>query len=168
MPRALTMEEKIQKVEAKQEQVRTTTQRGSRSRRNSFNGTEGKLRVEHGIEGYHLHIFNDTPGRIDQALAGDYEFVSPDEVGGVAVNTVSRNTDIGDKVRFLVGTDESGQALYAYLMKIRNEFYEEDQAVIQARVDRTDDAIRQGKPTSDSVSSEGFYVPREGISMKRK
>ena len=163
--KALTPEQKRERVEAKQEQVRTTTQRGSRSRRNAFNGTEGKLKIEHEIEGYHLHIFNDTPGRIDQALSSDYEFVSPDEIGGVSVNTVSRNTDIGDKVRFLVGTDANNQPLYAYLMKIRNEFYEEDQNVIQAKVDRTDAAIRQGQLTKEGHSTEGFYVPKGGIKM---
>ena len=110
MPAALTIEEKVAKVEAKQEAARTRPTRGKRS---TFNGTEGKLRVGHQIEGYHTHIFNDVPGRIAQALDVGYEFVKPDEVGGTSVNVVDRNTDIGDKVRFLVGTGEKGEAQYA-------------------------------------------------------
>lgn len=170
MPKALTPEQKKAKVEAKQIEiasvVRNTNQRSQRTQRKSFNGTEGKLRIGHEIEGYHLHIFNDTPGRIDQAIAVGYEFVSPDEVGGVGVNTVSRNTDVGDKVRYLVGTDGTN-AQYGYLMKIRNEFYEEDQKAIQDRVDATDSAIRQGKLTKEGYSTDGFYVPREGIKITK-
>jgi len=167
MPKALSMEEKIAKVEAKQEQVRTNTGRSKRDSRTSFNGTEAKLRIGNQIEGYHLHILNDTPGRIDQALSAGYEFVSPDEVGGVANNVVSRNTDLGDKVRFLVGTGTNNEPMYAYLMKIELDLYEEDQQALQSKNDRVDAAIRGGKALSEGQSSDGTYIPREGIKMSR-
>lgn len=163
MPAALTMEEKIAKAENKAA-IRNTTQR---PRRSSFNGTEGKLRIGNEIEGYHLHIFNDSPGRIEQALNTGYEFVTPQEVGGTATNVVSRNTDIGDKVRFLVGVDAQNEPQYAYLMKIRQEFFEEDQNTLQAKNDRVDEAIRGGKNTKDGISSDGTYIPREGIKLSR-
>ncbi|MCR4285085.1 MAG: hypothetical protein NUV97_03530 [archaeon] len=162
MPKALSIEEKVAKVEAKQEIARTRSQRDKRA---SFNGTEGKLRVGHQIPNFHLHIFNDAPGRIAQALDVGYEFVKPEEVGGVSVNVVDRNTDIGDKVRFLVGTGEKGDAQYGYLMKIRQEFYDEDQATSQAKNDKIDEAIRGGKMTKDGHSSEGFYDA--GIKMSK-
>lgn len=165
MPAALTMEEKIAKVEAKKEVIRSTAERKQRDKRKSFNGTEGKLRIDHQIEGFHLHIFNDSPGRIEQALGVGYEFVNPNEVGGTATNVVSRNTDIGDKVRFLVGTGEKGEPQYAYLMKIQQEFYEEDQAALQAKNDLIDQAIRGGKLTKDGMSTEGFYDA--GIKISR-
>ena len=165
MPTALTMEQKIAKVEAKQ--VRTTTERTPRAKRGTFNGTEGKLRIAHQIPGFHLHIFNDVPGRIEQALNNGYTFVSPDEVGGVATNVVSRNTDIGDKVRFLVGTGDNKEPQYAYLMKIQMEFFEEDQNALQSRVDEVDNAIRGGKLTKEGQTPEGFYTPKEGIKMSR-
>lgn len=163
MPAALTMEEKIAKAEAKQA---AKTEKKVRTKRASFNGTEAKLRIGNQIEGYKLHIFNDEPGRIEQALDVGYEFVSPDEVGGTATNVVSRNTDIGDKVRFLVGTDVKGEPLYAYLMKIPLEFYEEDQAALQSKNDLIDEAIRGGKLTGDGHNTEGFYKPREGIKYR--
>jgi hypothetical protein len=162
MPAALTMEQKIAKVEAKQEATRTRT---TRTKRASFNGTEGKLRIGNDIPGWHLHIFNDSPGRIAQALDVGYEFVTPDEVGGTAVNVVSRNTDIGDKVRFLVGTGENNEPMYAYVMKIRQEFFEEDQNALQSKVDLVDEAIRGGKMTKEGHSSEGFYDA--GIKVSR-
>lgn len=167
MPKALTVEEKVARVEAKQEQVRSTAERATRSKRQTFNGTEGKLRIGNQIEGYHLHILNDSPGRIAQALAVGYEFVSPEEVGGTAVNVVSRNTDIGDKVRFLVGVSETNEPLYAYVMKIRQELYEEDQAALQSKSDAIDDAIRGGKLTAPGHSAEGFYSPDGGVKMSR-
>jgi len=165
MPKALTMEEKVAKVEAKAA-VRSTADRGGRSKRGTFNGTEGKLRIDRQIEGYHLHIFNDSPGRIEQALDVGYEFVSPDEIGSVSTNVVSRNTDIGDKVRFLVGTDGDNQPQYAYLMKIRQEFYDEDQLALQTKNNKIDDAIRGGKLNKDGYNSDGFYGA-EGIKLSR-
>lgn len=168
MPAALTMEQKIAKADEKKaqaEQVRTVSGRDKRAERTSFNGTEAKLRVGRGIPGYHLHILNDVPGRLDQALAAGYEFVSQDEVGGVANNVVSRNTDLGDKVRFLVGVGANNEPMYAYLMKIEQDLYEEDQSTLQLRNDRIDEAIRGGTMNKAGNSTEGFYDA--GIKVSR-
>lgn len=171
--RALTPQEKRERVEAKlaeqaqpQQQVREEHQRANtedgRRRRGVFNGTTSKLSIGRTIPGYHLHWINDYPGRITQALENGYEFVKPEEVNG----TVGQNTDLsGEKLRHIVGTDDSGNALYAYLMKIRQDWYDEDQAAIQHRNDIVDDAIRNGKNSQDTT---GFYVPREGIKVTNK
>ena len=167
MPTALTLDEKVARAEKKAAE-KAANPNATKRKRNTFNGTEAKLKVmgELNTTEYHYHIFNDEPGRIDQAIAVGYEFCSNEEVGGTATNVVSRNTDIGDKVRFLVGTDTEGKALYAYLMKIKLEFYEEDQAALQARNDLIDEAIRGGKITKDGHNTEGFYTPREGIKYR--
>jgi len=47
-------------------------------------------------------------------------------------------------------------------MKIRQEWYEEDQAELQAKNNRIDAAIRKGKITGDDPS---FYTPRDGIKL---
>jgi hypothetical protein len=164
MAKALTIEEKKE-----QALTRTTTERPTRERqRNLFNGTQAKLTVNHLIPGYHLHIFNDEPGRVQTALDGGWEFVSPDEVGGIKDSVTSGNTDLGDKVRYLVGTSEKGDGLYAYLLKIKQEWFDEDQAELQKRNDRVDDAIRGGVNVKDGTSSDGFYTPREGIKYNTK
>lgn len=158
-------------IEQKREDAltRTTNERPTRERvRNVFNGTQAKLTVNHQIPGYHMHIFNDEPGKIQTAIDGGWEFVTPDEVGGVKDSVTSGNTDLGDKVRFLVGSSEKGDGLYAYLMKIKQEWWEEDQAEIQKRNDRVDDAIRGGVNVKDGTSAEGFYTPKGGISYKTK
>ena len=158
-------------IEQKREEAltRTANERPTRERvRNVFNGTQAKLTVNNQIPGYHMHIFNDEPGRIQTAIDGGWEFVTPDEVGGVKDSVTSGNTDLGDKVRFLVGTSEKGDGLYAYLMKIKQEWWEEDQAEIQKRNDRVDDAIRGGVNVASGTSAEGFYTPKGGISYKTK
>lgn len=176
--RALTLDEKKERALAKQaarlaekeESVPIVNEAGevrTRKKRGTFNGTEGKLNVAHTIEGYHLHILNDMPGRITQALDNGYEFVFPEEVGGVTnSNVTDRNSDLGEKVRFLVGHDEKGNALFGYLMKIPEEWYDEDQQAIQDRNDKIDNAIRKGKVVGDGQTTDGFYVPKGGISMK--
>ena len=132
-------------------------------RRNAFNGTEGKLTVMGELPGYHLHIINDSPGRINLAQENGYEFVLKGEIKGTGHNVVSRNTDVGDKVRFLVGKAEDGGPLYGYLMKQKMEFYLEDQAEGQKRPDAIDAAIKKGK--AHDQKTEGFYIPKEGIKM---
>lgn len=163
------MAEDIKTTEVKETLNRTDTARPKADRkRNVFNGTQGKLTVNHTIPGYHLHIFNDEPGRVQTALEGGWEFVTPDEVGGVGDRVVSGNTDLGDKVRYLVGKSEKGDGLYAYLMKIKEEWWEEDQIEIQKRNDLVDDAIRGGTNTKAGTSADGFYTPREGIKYKTR
>ena len=47
-------------------------------------------------------------------------------------------------------------------MKIRQEWYEEDQAALQAKNNAIDAAIRKGKITGDNPA---MYVPRDGIKL---
>jgi len=174
MPRALNEFEKrdrlIEKAAEREASVSTastviTNPQGNgtvRKRRNVFNGTEAKLSVGQQIDGYHLHIFTDTGSRIQEAVDSGYEFVTPLEVGGVSENVVSRNTDLGERIRYLVNPRAEGTEQFGYLMKIRQEWYEEDQAEFQAKNNRIDAAIRNGKVTGDN---QGFYVPRDGIKL---
>ena len=159
MAKALTIEEKRERALNRTEVDRPKAER----KRNVFNGTQGKLTVNAQIPGYHLHIFNDEPGRVQQALDGGWEFVKPEEVGGVGERVTSVNTDLGDKVRYLVGVAEKGDGLYGYLMKIREEWWLEDQEEMQKRNVLVDDAIRAGTNTKAGTSADGFYTPREGI-----
>lgn len=166
MPRALTYEEKRERNlaanQVKEPVPSTATDGATRKRRNVFNGTEVKLGVREQIPGYHLHVFTDTGGRIQEAVDSGYEFVRPDEVGGVSENVVSRNGDLGERIRYLVNPRAEGSEQYGYLMKQRQEWYEEDQAELQAKNNRIDDAIRGGKVTGEN---SGFYVPQGGIKL---
>lgn len=187
MPRALTIEEKVAKITEKKNlevgatietpssmpTIRKASDRTQRTSRGVFNGTRGKIKVAEADvrnfaeAGWTLHVFNDeADGRIEGALSSGWEFVTRDEIGGVVSNVVDGNTDIGNKIRFRVGRDETGGGLFAYLMKVPTSSYIEDQQEIQKRNDLIDYAIRAGKNVKAGTSSEGFYG-QEGISLKR-
>src|SRR3990170_4376073 len=64
--------------------IRSSMDRPQRKKRKPAGGTYSKLTVDipdDMKEKYHYHWINDTPGRLLQAQNGDYEFVSPQEVG---------------------------------------------------------------------------------------
>lgn len=173
MPRALNEFEKRDRLIEKAAQREASTSGSAvvtedgvtvqrRKKRNVFNGTEAKISVQTQIPGYHLHVFTDVGGRIQQALDNGYEFVTPDEVGGVSENVVSRNGDLGERIRYLVNPRAEGSEQYGYLMKIRQEWFEEDQAELQAKNNLIDASIRKGKITGENPS---FYTPRDGIKL---
>lgn len=190
MPKALTVAEKEARVTAAKNAehgvlvtrpenpkanvpvIRKAPDRPTRTTRGVFNGTRGKLKIaDEDVQrfkeaGWTLYIFNDSPGRIEEALSAGWEFVTRDEIGGLVSNVVDSNTDLGNKIRFRVGQNEAGDGLFAYLMKIPTAAYLEEQREIQSKVDLIDSAIRTGKNTKTGTSSEGFY--NAGISMKRE
>lgn len=149
---------KVTATEAVEETSMGSTEKPVRQRRNrgAFNGTRGKLQVGNQIPGYHLYFFNDEPGRIQAALDAGWEFVSPEEVGYKSSNVTNRNVDLGSRVSVLGGKNDQGIAIQQVLLKIKQEWWEEDQADIQQRNDKTDAAIRKGKGGS-SIDTTGFY-----------
>ena len=160
---ASQLEEQEQK-QVEQEPVEETSV-PSRRKRNVFNGTQLKLTVNQTIPGYHLHVFTDDGNRIHEAEEAGYEFVAPKEVGGMSANVTSKNTDLGDRVRFLVNprTGE-GSAKYGYLMKQREDWFKEDQTALATKNSMIDKSIRSGKVTGNNPA---FYVPKGGITLKQ-
>ncbi len=103
---------------------------------------------------------NDTPGRIQRALEGGYEFISSD--GEVVQSRDGCRSEI-------VGTGRDGGAMRAFLMAIPTVLYEEDQAAKAALVKQGSDAIQRGKPQTVAAQDEGsFYTPSEGISLRNE
>ena len=106
------------------------------------------------LPGYHLHWFyTGVAGRINAALQGGYEFVNPEEVflenfdvaGDV---TQGGGADLGSRVAIISGEHR------LYLMKIKEEWWLEDQAALQARNDEIADAIRQQGLAAENERSE--------------
>lgn len=90
------------------------------------------------IPGYHCHWMRDEPQRIAQALRAGYEWVTPDEVElndfGIANGPDdSGNQDLGSRVSYVSGRNESGGAQRLYLMKLPLEFWEQDQKALGQR-----------------------------------
>lgn len=152
-----TTTKKVAEVSTEEVEVTTESKKKPvRRNRGAFNGTRGKLQVGHLIQGYHLYFFNDEPGRIQAALDAGWEFVSPEEVGYASTNVTNRNVDLGDRVSVIGSKNDQGQPVAQVLLKIRQDWWQEDQDDIQRRNDRTDAAIRKGKGGSD-VDTTGFY-----------
>lgn len=103
------------------------------------------------IPGYHLHWFMGTPERLERAIAGGYEFVDEREafinntsLGGTS--TRSGNTDMGSRVSVVSGQElgKDGQPQRLVLMKIKQEWYEEDQKLVEGKNQRVVDTLLGG------------------------
>lgn len=88
------------------------------------------------IEGHHTYWFLES--NVPAAIQGGYDFVDSQEVSlnAVSVGTpsaVSGNADLGSQVRIIGGTAADGRAESLVLMKIREEWWKEDQRVLEER-----------------------------------
>lgn len=103
------------------------------------------------IPGYHLHWFLGEPARIQRAIDGGYEFVDEREttvnnVGLGGDSTASGNTDMGSRVSVVSGSEvgKDGQPIRLILMKIKQEWYDEDQKLLENRNEQVAAALRGG------------------------
>lgn len=103
------------------------------------------------IPGYHLHWFLSTAERLQRAMDGGYEFVDEREMkinnvslGGDSAS--SGNTDMGSRVSIVSGQEvgKDGQATRLVLMKLRQEWWEADQELVEARNTQVRDALMGG------------------------
>lgn len=112
------------------------------------------------IPGYHLHWFNGTPERLQRALDGGYEFVDSRElkINNVSLggdSTASGNTDMGSRVSVVSGQEvgRDGQPTRMILMKIKQEWFDEDQKLVEQRNDKVAAALRGGLLGAESDAS---------------
>lgn len=91
--------------------------------------------------GFYRRFINDSPGRIDQALLGGYNFVYNDRSDLSKRNVVDGNKDLGVKVCKIV---DKGTGMLAYLMEIELDLYEEDQRVKSEKIRMTERALVRG------------------------
>jgi len=101
-------------------------------------GNRDILTVLNKEKNYTYRWVNDVDGRITKFKLADYEHVYMNEGVEVgAVGDVKQGTNVGTIVSKSVG-----QGITAYLMKIKTEFYNEDQAAKQKdKVDRAEEII---------------------------
>jgi hypothetical protein len=110
-------------------------------------------------EGYVRRWVNDSEGRLQQAEQGGYQFVEDPklQIGDQDIDNVNR--DLGARVSRVVDKT-TGQK--AYLMEIKEEFFQEDQEAKRKAIDETDAAIRKGK----LQDGENRYIPDRGEGIK--
>lgn len=97
--------------------------------------------------GYTYRIVNDAGDRIQQFLDAGYELVeaSAVQVGDRRINAA---TPEGSKAQVSVGKGDK-----AYVMRIRDEWYQEDQSAKQAHVNELEQSIKR-VPGADYGSVE--------------
>jgi hypothetical protein len=123
-----------------------------------FGAHRTKLQVPE-IKGYKLRWINDVDGRPDEAIEGGYEFVLKDEVPRKIGqgNLHQDNSDINGRVSRVVSKGKTSP-IRAFLMKIRKDWYEEDQSAKEQVNQQVDEALRQSTPGGNVVENQ--YVPK--------
>lgn len=103
------------------------------------------------IPGFHLHWFLGTAERLQRALDGGYEFVDPREakINNVSLggdSAISGNTDMGSRVSVGSGQEvgKDGQPVRLVLMKIKQEWWDDDQKLVEQRNEQVAAALRGG------------------------
>lgn len=126
----------------------TTTKRApERKKRVPVSGTgRNILTVENLDPAYHYRWVNDKDGRIDQFLAGWWEFVRHD------VDVGDRSSEKADSPDSMV-THKVGNGVTAYLMRIKKEYFEEDKAAKAKHVEQIEESMFRNMNDED----EGSY-----------
>ena len=93
---------------------------------------------------FEYRFVNDTGSRIQNFKAAGYEFVTGDDLI-VGDNRVSDATDLGSAKRVI-----SNDGTTSYLMRIKKDWYEEDQASKAAAIKEQEAAMKQ-------EASDGMY-----------
>lgn len=126
-PAAKSAAEPVRRQSAGERAAELREQRSRGMRARTLGGFTQRLVVHGTVPGYQLATLNDDGSRIADALAHGFEFVQYDELESFNGDIVAFNSDPGSKVRFNVGTAKNGEVMYAYVMKIPLDIWEEDQ-----------------------------------------
>jgi hypothetical protein len=115
---------------------RTAATVGTRPKRTPI-GQRNVLSVSGKEEGYVYRIVNDTADRIQQFIDAGYELVDAGavRVGDKRVNTA---TPEGTKAQVSVGKGDK-----AFVMRIKDEYFKEDQAAKAAEINRLEQTMKQ-------------------------
>lgn len=162
---------KLQAMASKEEVENIPVEPTREARSESREETGRSTRVPFGVprlklavptrQGYVRRWVNDQQGRLRQAEQGGYQYVEDPslQIGTSDIDNVNR--DLGTRVSRVV---DRATGEKAYLMEIKKDFYEEDQAAKQAIINETDDAIRKGT----LHDSDNRYVPKDGIKIETR
>ena len=101
---------------------------------------------------------NDKDGRIQQALAGGYVFVTPEEAPSIGQFSLTKGgDDLNGKVSLIVSKGDS-KPIRSFLMKIQKKYYEEDKVAKRQNVINLEQSLDAGQPGGNVVENQ--YVPK--------
>jgi hypothetical protein len=101
--------------------------------------------------GFVRRWINDKGARLQYAMQGAWSFVRKD-------GSTAKSSDPGEGVSQVVGTKEGGEPMRAYLMEIRKDWFDKDQAAKQERIDEREAQINRGKDEHGEVGKDGRYM----------
>lgn len=116
-----------------------------RPTRTSINGIRQKLNVRGKEPGFVYRVVNDTDGRIQDFIDRGYEIVMDNSVK-IGDKRVSNPTQEGTPVQVSVGG-----GMKAFVMRIKQEWYDEDKAVHNANIDKLEEQLHR------EAKEENFY-----------
>ena len=109
--------------------------------RTPITGERSLLTVEGKQPGFHYRWIRDTDesgSEVLRYLSAGYEFATRSEGLIIGDNAVYNSRAVGSMIRRSAGRDGD----FLYLMKIPQEWYEEDQRAKAVKVDKTEEAIQ--------------------------
>lgn len=133
-------------VKVKSEKKRVT--RGTRVPLGGFTGPLSLNKERLDPEMHYSWALDDAEdgSKIERRLQAGYEFCNPDENLVAGNSSVYKSVQAGSIVRV-----PAGQGKYHYLMKIPLEWYKDDQAQGQKRVDATENSLHE------QSKKDGFF-----------
>lgn len=129
-----------QSVDASDNTSENNTEKASRPSRVPVSGNRDILAVQNIPEHKIARWVNDVDNRILKFQQGGWEFVT-DQGVVVGQPTVESSKAVGKVVTKIVGTKKTNEPLYAYLMVIDRDWYNEDQRSKQDNVDANEQMI---------------------------
>jgi hypothetical protein len=137
---------------------RTETREGQgRKQRIPLHAAQQKLAAS-SRPGMKSRWVNDDGGRLQQFEAAGYSFQTED------TTKTGSNADPGTRISRIVGRDDHGNPVRAYLMEQTQENYDEDQKAKQRQLDAFDEAMKRGQPSGGS--DENTYVKTHSVERR--
>ena len=121
-----------------------------------------------GEDGYEMRWANDKDTRITDLLERGWDHVLKDEGKAVGDPDVANEVaqDLGTQVSRVVGAEDDGRPIKAYLMKIRKDWYEEDRKAKDDYLTQLEKQIKDGSAVGGH-EIEHKYIPSGGTKIER-
>jgi len=128
---------------------------GGRRQKLQLSDADAKALAE---AGWTPRWISDKDGRVQQAQSGGYVFVTPEEAPSIGQFSLSKGGgELNGKVSMIVSKGDA-EAIRGYLMKIRTEYYEEDQRNKEGANMAYEESLNRDQPGGNVVDNQ--YVPR--------
>lgn len=147
---------------SREPRVQTRNEAGGRRQRIPLGGTRLKLSVPERYKnpGSVLRWINDKPGRLEQAEEAGYEYVHDIPTGDVP-GAVGQAAQTGSKVSRVVGKEDSGAPIKAYLMRLKKEWSEQDKETKREAINDSIAGMLQGDGENENPGDTSKrYKPR--------